>query len=353
MKEESKKNKRVLLAMSGGVDSSVAALLLKEQGFEVIGITLKLFCYGKSSNEEKKCCSLSAVNDARAVCEELGIPHYVFSAEKEFEKEIVNNFISEYQQGRTPSPCIRCNQLIKFSFLIKKAEELGASFVATGHYSRIERAAGNFILKKSTDLVKDQSYFLYRLGQEVLSKTLFPVGDLTKKEVREIAKKKKVYTAERTESQEACFIEKGKIKDFLKDRLEVKEGDIVDKAGKVLGKHEGIFLYTIGQRKGVGGGYKEPMYVVGIDTEKNQVIIGPSSELDKKIVQFDESSWVSGQFPEGDNLQAKIRSSMAPVPVKILRPNEAVFAAPVKAVTPGQSIVFYREDVCLGGGIII
>ena len=369
MKEEGTKNKQILVAMSGGVDSSVAALLLKNQGFDVIGITLDFF---DDNLNQKKQCSSRLVSAAGEICQQLEIPHYVFSAKDEFKKAVIDNFVEEYRLGRTPSPCIRCNQLVKFAFLMKKAEELGISHIATGHYARISPKfkAQNSKLKKRSlekksqellyelrqgkDREKDQSYFLYRLTQPQLSKIIFPLGELTKNQVREIAKSNGLVAAEKRESQEVCFIERGKISDFLKSRLKVKEGDIVDSLGNMVGRHEGVFFYTIGQRKRIGGGYKEPMYVTKGNLQKNEIIIGNRKDLKQKNIYFNQVSWVSGKKPKAESLKVKIRSVMEPVEVKKIetQPYQVFLKEPILAVTPGQSIVFYQKDVCLGGGII-
>lgn len=341
--------------MSGGVDSSVAAFQLKKEGFEVIGATMKLFCYGESAVSSKSCCSLEAINDAKTVCDKLGVPHYVISYEKEFEKEIIEDFISEYQKGRTPNPCIRCNQLIKFDYLLNKAKELGCDFLATGHYARIEEKKGQFSLLKGIDEQKDQTYFLYRLDQNQLSKLKFPLGGLTKKEVRNIAKEAGLKTAEKAESQEICFIAKD-VPTFLRERIRAKRGDILDQNGKKIGEHEGVVFYTIGQRKGLGGGFKTPMYVTDIDVSKNIIVVGGKKDLEKKEVVFNDATWISGEMPGNQNLMAVIRYNMPEKKVSRIKKEGnqylALFSETIRAVTPGQSIVFYKKDECLGGGII-
>lgn len=344
-------NKKVLVAMSGGVDSSVAAYLLKEEGYEVIGVTMKLFCYGEKSTSLKSCCSLEAINDAKRVCEKLGIPHYVVDYGKEFEREVIEDFVSEYQKGRTPNPCIRCNQLIKFNYLLKRAKELGCDYVATGHYARISDGK----LLKGVDTTKDQTYFLYRLGQEQLAQLKFPLGELKKSEVRQIAKKAGLKIAEKAESQEICFVDKD-VPDFLKGRVKIKKGDFLDKSGKKIGEHEGVPFYTIGQRKGLGGGFKAPMYVTGIDVAKNTMTVGEEKDLYKKEVVFNETSWISGELPIKKKLTAIIRYNMAEKEAASLEKMDekykTVFKEDVRAVTSGQSIVFYSGEECLGGGII-
>lgn len=341
---------KVLAAMSGGVDSSVAAYLLKEEGYEVIGVTMKLFCYGESASSPKSCCSLDSINDAKAVCDNLGIPHYVLSYEKEFESEVIRDFVSEYEKGRTPNPCVRCNQLIKFSYLLDKAKQLGCTHVATGHYARISDGK----LLRGVDKKKDQTYFLYRLNEEQLSHLKFPLGELTKKKVREIARNIGLKTAEKPESQEICFIDTN-IQDFLKDKIKPLKGDILDKKGNKLGEHEGVAYYTIGQRKGLGGGFKKPMYVTGINVKDNTITVGEEKDLYTKEVLFEDSAWISGDLPYNKGLTAMVRYNMEDVEVESVKINskyKTIFKEPVRAVTPGQSIVFYSGEECLGGGII-
>lgn len=354
--------------MSGGVDSSVAAYLLKEEGYDPIGVTMKLFCYGERADSPKSCCSIEAINDAKSVCDKLVIPHYVVDYEKEFEQDVIADFITEYQKGRTPNPCIRCNQLIKFDYLLKKAEELGCGYLATGHYARIsppcrserltrsDESRNLFKLLKGVDTTKDQTYFLYRLNQGHLSKIKFPLGNLKKSEVRDIAEKAGLKTAEKAESQEICFVDTD-VPDFLKGKIKIKKGDILDKSGSKIGEHEGVPFYTIGQRKGLGGGFEKPMYVTDIDASKNTITVGKEDDLYKKEVTFDEASWVLDEAPtEVKNLTAVIRYNMDEEKVarleKVNEKYKATFKDDVRAITPGQSIVFYFGKECFGGGII-
>lgn len=355
---------KVAVAMSGGVDSSVtAALCVKEYGAEnVFGLTMRLFCYGEQAApstgardfQEKSCCSTDAVNDARKVCEQLGIKHYVVDMEKDFEKEVVEDFISQYQSGKTPNPCIKCNQVIKFERLLKKAEGLGATLLATGHYARIDSVEGAYRLLKGLDENKDQSYFLYNLNQEQLSKVLFPLGGLKKTETRRLAAELKLKTAEKAESQNICFVS-GKLENYLADKLPREKGEIVTPEGEVVGLHQGIAFYTVGQRRGLGGGTKEPLYVIGLNPLKNQVIVGAEEGLYKTELVLKTVHWVSGNpnFPLKCTAKIRYRVEEASCIVKQEGGTFVVsFPEPQRAITPGQSIVFYDKEVVLGGGII-
>jgi len=344
-----KNTKKIAVAMSGGVDSSVAAALLKEKGYDVIGVTMRLWL-GSSSGE--RCCSISNIEDAENVAKQLGIPHHVLDLQEIFKRTIVDHFISEYERGRTPNPCVRCNRLIKFGALLKKIRELGADNIATGHYARIEKAGGRYILKKGVDPKKDQSYFLYALSQKALSKTIFPVGDLTKQEVRKIAKKFKLKVADKEESQEICFVED----DFGK-LMSAKEGKIVDLEGKVLGMHKGYQLYTIGQRRGLGLSRKDPAYVMKIDAKTNTITVGDRGDVYGDDLIAGDLNWVSAdKIDKPANVTAKIRYNSMESEAKILPLSKekikVTFSKPQFAITPGQSIVFYDGDVVVGGGII-
>ena len=340
--------KKIVVAMSGGVDSSVAAALLKEEGHDVIGITMQIWPGGKESS----CCSLSAVEDARRVANKLGIPYYVLNFKKIFKRKVIEDFISEYECGRTPNPCVKCNQHIKFDALLKKAKGLGADFLATGHYAKIEKIAGRYILKKGIDPNKDQSYFLYTLDQDVLSKTIFPLGGLTKKEVRKLAKKFKLNVADKEESQEICFVE-----DDFGQLMSAKEGNIIDQAGKVIGKHKGYQLYTIGQRRGLGLARKEPSYVVKIDPKSNILTVGNRGDVYGDDLIAGDLNWVSGDRTEAPTkVKAKIRYNSPSSEAEILPLSKekikVMFKKPQFAITPGQSVVFYNGDTVVGGGII-
>jgi tRNA-uridine 2-sulfurtransferase len=354
---------KIAVAMSGGVDSSVvAAMMVEKYGAEnVFGVTMRLFCYGNLEADEKSCCSTAAINDARAICEQLGIPHYALNMEKEFHEAVILDFISEYKKGRTPIPCIPCNTIIKFDYLIKKVEGMGATHLATGHYVRIAHrkhgAEKGFELLRGVDKTKDQSYFLYGLGQGQLSKILFPLGEMKKTEVRKIAAKLNLKTAEKKESQGICFISEGRVTDYLADKIKNKPGDIVNTRGEKIGSHEGIIFYTIGQRKRIGGGYAEPMFVVRINVPKNEVVIGTKSELYQKELSIKEANWIAGRSPVlSHKYSAKIRYNMEDEECEIRLLDDGgygvIFKEPQRAITPGQSAVFYNADEVLGGGII-
>ena len=273
-------NKRVLLGMSGGVDSSVSALLFKKQGYDVIGITLELFPGGS-------CCNIDTYIDAKNVCNSIGIPHITYNQKEEFKCKVIDNFIDEYSNQRTPNPCIECNKYMKFGAMYEKAKELGCEYIATGHYAKIEYSEKyqKYVLKKSNNLAKDQSYVLYSMPKELLGKVLFPLGEFsTKDEVRKIAEENNLKTANKPDSEDICFIPDGNYKKFLENNsgLKQKEGNIVTRTGEILGKHKGLYRYTIGQRKGLGISYKVPLFVIGFNSKKNELIVGEEKELYRK-----------------------------------------------------------------------
>ncbi|NQU17413.1 MAG: tRNA 2-thiouridine(34) synthase MnmA [Candidatus Saganbacteria bacterium] len=359
--------------MSGGVDSSVAAALLKEQGYDVLGVTMQIWpSYAKASEGKPGkpfggCCGINEINDAKEVCQVLGIPHYTVNYREEFKKHVIQNFIDEYKNGRTPNPCIRCNEFMKFKLLIKKGEELGCGFIATGHYANIRPSpcpsdiplpeGEGFHLLKGKDQRKDQSYVLYMMSQESLSKTLFPMGELTKDEARKSAKSYKLPVHDKKESQEICFIEDDNYGRFLGENIPeaIIPGDILDQSGSVVGKHKGIIFYTIGQKKGIGA-HKVRKFVTKIDVKNNVITIGDNSDLMKDSLTADNLTFTSGIIPEGKiEVAAKIRynSKEEPAVLEVIDNIAHVqFKEKQRAITPGQSVVFYGKDEVLGGGII-
>lgn len=350
--------------MSGGVDSSLTAALLKDKGCEVIGITLKLFDYERSAcdTRRKSCCSPEDVYDARRVAEKIDIPFYVLDYKELFKECVINNFIDEYLSGRTPNPCILCNEKIKFHYLLEQAKELNADYIATGHYAKnvYDEANGLYRLRKGLDSNKDQSYFLFNLTQDKLQKIIFPIGDLTKGEVRELAGKYGLRVAEKQESQEICFVTDNDYHNFIMlnvDREQLKPGDIVDESGNVLGRHKGIYAYTIGQRKGLGIAHPHPLYVLGFDLKRNEVIVGKDEKLFKSEILLGNVSFVSGTAPVSEiecGVKIRYNHSEAPATLKVLGDNSAAvtFRDPQRAVTPGQAAVFYLDDEVIGGGWI-
>ena len=357
---------RVVVAMSGGVDSSAALAMLKEQGYECIGVSMQLWDYSRKDDPagatEGSCCSLDDLYDARRVCDRLGVPFYVVNAEEAFSKEVVDYFVAGYSAGSTPNPCIKCNQILKFEVLLKKALSLEANYLATGHYARIERTEGGaYRLLKGADPEKDQSYFLFTMTQAQLARVLFPVGALTKGEVRKYARASGLKTSEKKESQEICFVEEPSYADFLSVRLPSKKGDIVDLKGAVLGAHNGLHNYTIGQRKGLNlsGG---PYYVLDIDTSGNRLLVGPETELYSMGLVAGELNWIDAKAGAtaaagvltGVSVKIRYRHAGVESTVKLTHDGKALveFSTPEKAVTPGQAVVFYSGDEVLGGGWI-
>jgi len=355
---------RVVVAMSGGVDSSVAAALLKEQGYEVIGVTLNL--WPKLSPEETlarhdACCSLSAVEDARRVADKLGIPHYVLNFRDVFQRTVIDDFVREYSRGRTPNPCIRCNEFVKFDALLTKAKALGADFIATGHYARIryDALANRYLLKKSADPSKDQTYVLYVLKQHQLAHILMPLGDFTKANTRKMAHQRSLPVAEKAESQEICFVPENDYGIFLLEHIPegANAGPIVDKQGRVLGRHKGIMFYTIGQRRGLGITSPEPLYVIDIQPELNTIVVGREKELYHRELVADGLNLISTARIEGEmTVKAKIRYRSPEAEAVVRQTGEDTvsvrFAEPQRAITPGQAVVFYQGEVVVGGATI-
>jgi tRNA-specific 2-thiouridylase len=350
---------RVLLGMSGGVDSSVAAYLLKEQGYDVVGVTMKVWPQDCVSRAEDKCCGPQAVADARGVAHTLGIPHYVVDEADEFEKMVIDYFTSEYRSGRTPNPCVMCNEKLKFGNLLTKARALGASRIATGHYARIEHDGGRVRLRKAVDARKDQSYFLFSLRQEQLAASLLPLGGLTKPEVRALAKKMGLKTYDKEDSQEICFVPGNDYTAFLKSHLGEKEfhpGGIYFKDGTFMGEHQGIEFYTVGQRKGLGGGHGRPVYVIDIDAGRQRVVVGDYDDLLRRDCYLSRTTWGDESLSGPVEVTAKIRYNYPPVPAVVYPlPGDRArleFLEPQRSVSPGQAAVCYVGDDVLGGGWI-
>jgi tRNA-uridine 2-sulfurtransferase len=360
---------RILVAMSGGVDSSVAAALLHQAGHQVVGVTMKTFCYDESAGPSRTCCGLDGILDAKQVADRLGIPHYVFDVEEEFTRDVIDDFVGEYAQGRTPNPCVRCNSNTKFRDLLQRGRALGCDAIATGHYVRIEHpSSGESRLRRGADRDKDQAYFLWGLPREMLPLLRFPLGDLTKAEVRELARELGLVTAEKPESQEICFVPSGDYREFLSQRLRprhpaLEPGPIVSLEGAVLGEHQGYASFTVGQRRGLGGGFPEPFFVLEIRPDTREVVVGPREALTSEEMTVEGMHWLTGDAPDmGTEVQVQIRHRAAAVPA-VLAP-EAIpasedasrlrvrFQEPQRAVTPGQSAVIFQGDRMLGGGRI-
>lgn len=343
---------KVLAAMSGGVDSSVAALILKKKDYDVVGVTMCLGVQFEDANISK-CCGPQAIRDARRVCDTLRIPHYVMNFSKQLQDSVIRNFIEEYRAGRTPNPCVRCNEYLKFDILLRKARILGFDFLATGHYAKIEKRNGSHVLKRPKDSIKDQTYFLYCIGRECLKSLVFPLADFTKSEVRSIARKAKLPVAGKAESQDICFITEDNYRQFILHAGVNKPGDIIDSLGKVVGRHSGIVNYTIGQRRGLRISAGKPLYVISIDSERNTVTVGDKRELLAKGLLASHVNLLVDKLPA--EAFAQIRYSHTPRKCKIERHNGKhmiMFDKPQQAVTPGQSVVLYGDESVLGGGII-
>jgi len=354
--------------MSGGVDSSTAAALLVEQGYEVIGLMLRLWAEplpsppGKGGGVSNRCCTPDAVDSARRVAALLDIPFYLLNVEERFKMHVVEPFVAAYAAGRTPNPCLACNRHIRFGYLLRYALSLGADFLVTGHYARVQPpgdGCDRYRLLRGVDASKDQSYVLYMLGQEELAHVRFPLGEFTKAQVREMARARQLPVAERAESQDLCFVAGNDYRDFLRRHAPqaVRPGPILDQAGRRLGTHQGLPFYTIGQRKGLGIAAGEPLYVLEMDVDRNVLIVGPESALGHRGLTATEVSFVSGEWPSAPlSVTAKIRYRAPDAPATIW-PLErgrvrVVFEQPLRDITPGQGVVFYKGEVCLGGGII-
>ena len=351
---------KALIAMSGGVDSSVAAFLMKERGFDCVGCTMKLY-----ENEDigipegRTCCSLDDVEDARSVAFRLGIPYYVFNFTGDFNKNVIDNFIKCYERGVTPNPCIDCNRYMKFDRLYERAKVLGCDYIVTGHYARVEEENGKFFLKKALDPDKDQSYVLYFLNQEQLAHTMFPLGSLTKDKTRETAEKNGFVNFNKPDSQDICFVPDGDYAKVIEERTGrvYPKGSFVGRDGRIYGEHKGIINYTIGQRKGLGISAPEPLYVLSINPENNTVVLGSNDDLFTDELYAGSFSWISGEAPTEEfrcNAKIRYRQKEQPATVTPLENNRVKikFDAPLRAITPGQSAVLYDGDTVLGGGII-
>ena len=352
---------RVVVAMSGGVDSSVAASLLVEQGHEVIGLSMQLYDQRKGEQTFGSCCSLDDLQDARRVATALGIPHYIVNFEERFRQTVVQNFVGEYAAGRTPIPCVHCNADLKFASLVERAADLDAGAVATGHYARVvfDEDARRYRLLRGADTDKDQSYFLFSLTQDQLAHALFPVGHLTKPDVRAHAARLQLTVAQKPDSHEICFVPDGRTGDFVERHLEGEPapGNIVDSAGKVVGQHRGLHRYTVGQRKGLGISAPAPMYVLRLEPADARLVVGPREELGRRELTASQVSWIRGDVPDRPvRVTARIRHHHADAPATVTPSGGTTvaiaFDAAQRAVTPGQAIVFYDGEELLGGGWI-
>lgn len=353
---------KILVAMSGGVDSSVAAALLVEQGHEVVGATMKTFCYTDANSSGKTCCGLDGIMDARRVAATLDVPHYVFDMEESFGRAVIDDFVAEYAAGRTPNPCVRCNSNTKIPDLLRRARQLGCTAIATGHYARTATdGTGSVRVLRGLDAGKDQTYFLWGVPAAVLPYLRFPVGELAKAEVREQARRLGLATAEKPESQEICFVPTGDYAEFLGQRLgsghdALQPGRMVTRTGEVVGEHGGYARYTVGQRKGLGGGRGRALFVLGVRPASNEVVVGEHDELFGDRVAIGDLNWLHAAPAAGDRVRVQLRHRAAPVNATVAAVSserlELELEVPQRAITPGQSGVVYRAEELLGGGRI-
>ena len=355
--------KKVVVGMSGGVDSSVAAYLLKEQGYDVIGVTMQIWQDEESKIQEENggCCGLSAVDDARKVAAQIGIPYYVMNFKKDFQEKVIDYFVDEYLHGRTPNPCIACNRYVKWESLLTRSMEIGADYIATGHYARVEQLPnGRYAIRHSATWSKDQTYALYNLTQDQLRRTLMPVGEYEKDQIREIAKEIGLQIANKPDSQDICFVPDGDYAAFIRRHTGKADapGDFVDESGRILGRHKGIAHYTIGQRKGLGIPSNQPLYVKAIDPKSNQVVLSGNDALFSQQLTGENFNWIAWEAPPRQfRCSAKIRYRQTEQPCEVtVEENGSVqvlFDRPQRAITPGQAVVLYDGDTVLGGGTIL